>query len=314
VQGIMRRRCTLPPTPLRLAAVLLAILVVTAAQAQTTTGARRVLVVPMRYAGPPGGASEAAVDAYRATLPKVTTAAIAPVMQEVARWFARETYGAVTLDVALHPLLVLDRPAPGCDLRRIADDARAALDAAPHEGGAGASRGVDGYAAHVYITTYSCWQSHGATSGTTSIMWNTYPDSPGKIAHELGHAFGLEHSSVNGNVYGDGYDQMGTIYSTLLHLSSLHKAALGALRPLPCRDAVLRPLERYADAIGCGRYFVEYHEDGIVAIYARAAIPSRYGPADSARVAVLEAGQRWTEDAYTFEHRGQGRVVVKTTR
>lgn len=309
----MHRRGPMPPTLLRLAAALLVSVLATAAPAQTATGARRVLVVPIRYAGPPVGATDAALEGYRYTLPKVTTAAIAPIMHEVAQWFARETYGAVTLDVVLHPLLMLDRPAPGCDLRRIAEDVRAALNAAPPESAATTARGADGYAAHVYITTYSCWQSHGATSGNTSIMWNTYPDSPGKIAHELGHAFGLEHSSVNGNVYGDGYDQMGTIYSTLLHLSSLHKAALGALRPLPCRDAALRPLERYPDAIGCGRYFVEYHDDGNVAIYARAAIPSRYGPADSARVAVLEAGQRWTEGAYTFEHRGQGRVTVKTS-
>ena len=55
----------MPSAPLRLAASLLLALLVTAAPAQTTTGPRRVLVVPLRYAGPPAGASDAAMDGYR---------------------------------------------------------------------------------------------------------------------------------------------------------------------------------------------------------------------------------------------------------
>jgi hypothetical protein len=284
-----------------------------AAAGQTAPAPRRILVVPVRYAGPPPGASAAALDAYRETLPKVTDAIIAPVMQQVAQWFARETYGAVTLDVVLQPTLAIDRPAPGCDPRRIADDAAAALASSQSARASGGAPDAPAYAARVYITTYSCWRSHGVTSGTTSVMWNTYPDSPGKIAHELGHAFGLGHSAVNGNVYGDGYDQMGNIYGTLTHLSSLHKAALGALQPLRCGDAVLRPLERYPDAIGCGSYFLEYH-DGAVSIYRRAAMASPYGAADSELITVLQAGQRWSDGTYAFEHRGQGGVGVKTAR
>ena len=72
--------------------------------------------------------------------------------------------------------------------------------------------------------------------------------------------------------------------------------------------------ERYPDAIGCGRYFIEYHDDGALAIYARTAIPSNFGPADSARVALLQSGERWTEGPYSFEHRGQGRVGVHAAR
>src|SRR2546423_6577579 len=111
-----------PHTMVRPLAGLALLTLALSAVAQSAPAPRRILVVPIRYAGPPQGASEDAVEAHRATLPKVTRDAVLPVMRQVADWYARETYGVVTLDVVVQPALTVDKLAPGCAPRQIAQD------------------------------------------------------------------------------------------------------------------------------------------------------------------------------------------------
>ena len=262
----------------------------------------RIVVVPLRYQSPPS-TSQAAIDAYNKSLPFVTRSAQQALFAQIAAWWSAESYGLNALAVTVLPEVIIPGN-PGCDTPAIIGDARAAALAA----------GVGGYDILVATSTYACWQYHAVTSGNTVVNHNTYQNSAGTVAHELGHVFGLGHNALRMPtyiVYGSCADQMGCLSDTLTHWMSDHKERLSALKPQVCASTTLRSIYTYPDAIRCGDYFLEYLGDwGQVWVHLREYVYSPYGPSDTTDVAKLSQGQSFSADGYTFTHIGGGKVKV----
>ncbi len=270
------------------------------ARVKTTT----VAVVPLRYE-PATGASQAALDAYNASLPKITQAALQTVIGQVSAWYLKTTFGVQNLDIRVLPAVALG-PSPGCDSARMFEDAAAAAKSL-------------GWGILVAVAPYGCWSSQASTGGGFVAVWGTVPDGPGLFAHEIGHALGLMHnaSMVNGTYveYGSGYDQMGrgSDFFTLAGLSSDHLERLSALTPLPCASATLRSITRYPDAIRCGDYFVDYVGDwhDQIWVHRREFNFGTKGGSDTTDYAYLSTGQSYSGGGYTFTNMGNGKVIVK---
>jgi hypothetical protein len=264
-----------------------------------------VAVVPLRYE-PAVGASQVTLDAYNASLPKITQAALQTIMNQVSAWYLKTTFGVQKLDVRVLPAVALG-PSPGCDSAKMFEDAAAAAKSV--------SWGIV-----VAAAPYGCWSSQASTGGGFVAVWGTVPDGPGLFAHEIGHALGMLHnaSMVGGTYveYGSGYDQMGrgSDFYTFVGLSSDHLNSLFALTPLPCASATLRSITRYPDAIRCGDYFVDYLGDwhDQVWVHKREYTIGSKGGSDTTDYAYLATGQSYSGGGYTFTNMGNGKVIVKS--
>jgi hypothetical protein len=260
-----------------------------------------VYVVPLRYK-PYDGMSQPGVDAYNATLPKVTQAALQPVMDKVAAWYLKTTYGVRKLNIVVLPAVELGK-ANSCDWTKVYLDA---LNAVP-----GKADVIVG------VTPYTCWQDQAETSGNFVAAWGTFPDGTGMFAHEIGHALYMLHaaSNIGGYIeYGSGYDQMGrgSDFYTLVGFGADHLAALGALKWLPCASTTLRSITDYPDAVRCGSYSAYYLGDWHDQVWVSKAetMSSGHGGSDVTEYAHLSPGQSYTAGGHTYTYAGKGVVNI----
>jgi hypothetical protein len=213
-----------------------------------------------------------------------------PLWRNVADFWRRETYGQQALDVTITPLLESAKPMPGCNHAQVLSEAQALARAAGY---------ASNYDRYVMLSTPGCGMQW-ATIGPM-IFGYTYVSNEGKAAHEMGHAFGLQHSSSSVaaenlyGVYGNAWEIMSGIWPDLRswHFNAYDKWRIGVLTPLPCADATLRPIEQAPDAIECAPLWAERHEDGTVWVWKRGATKSSYGAADNMRMAILKPGESY---------------------
>ena len=227
-----------------------------------------------------------------------------PLWHDVAEFWRRETYGIQALDVTIAPVLDSSKPMPGCNHAAVLKEAQALARAAGY---------TAPYDRYVILNTPGCGMQW-ATLGPYMFGY-TYVSHEGKAAHEMGHAFGLMHSSSSVaaenlyGVYGNAWEIMSGIWPDLAswHFNAYDKWRLGVLTPLPCAQATLRPIERAPDAIECAPLWAELHEDGNVWVFRRETTGSNYGAADNTRVAILKPG-----DSYDgFRNAGNGVVTAQ---
>ena len=264
-----------------------------------------IVVVPLRYQSAPSNSAEA-IQAYNATLPKITQAALQATFVPIAAWWEKVTYGRQRWNV--NALSAVSIPGnPNCNWSQFRSDAAAAAASADAK-----------YDVLVAIAPYSCWSSKGATSGNTVVIWGDIADGQGMLAHEIGHALGLLHNASMMPTYaeyGSGIDQMGagSDFLTLRSLAADHRNRLGVLHPLPCASATLRSVIDFPDAIQCGSYFVDFIGDwhNEVWVHLREYRAGSRGGSDTTDYAHLAPGQSYSGEGYTFTYNGNGRVTVK---
>jgi len=251
----------------------------------------RVLVVPLRWQGG---------DAWYLA-PRYQN----PMWGNVTDFWRRETYGQQALDVTIAPLLDSSKPMPGCNHGLVAAEAQSLARAAGYAGP---------YDRYVVLSTPGCGMQW-VTMGTV-VLGYTYVSNEGKAAHEMGHASGLEHSSSSVpsenlyGVYGNAWEIMSGIWPELAswHFNAYDRWRLGVLKPLPCADATLRPIEQNPDAIQCGPLWAETHQDGTVWVFKQEVTQSSRGPADNMRMAILKPGESYAG----FRNAGNGLVTVRS--
>jgi hypothetical protein len=227
-----------------------------------------------------------------------------PLWRNVAEFWRRETYGTQALDVTITPLLESSKPMPGCNHGVVLSEAQALARAA------GYSASYDRY---VMLSTPGCGMQW-ATIGNL-IFGYTYVSHEGKAAHEMGHAFGLLHSSSSVaaenlyGVYGNAWEIMSGVWPDLAswHFNAYDKWRLGVLTPRPCADATLRPIEQAPDAIECAPLWAERHQDGTVWVFKHETTSSKYGAADNTRVAILKPDETYGG----FRNAGNGLVTAR---
>jgi hypothetical protein len=273
----------------------------------------KLVVIPMQYQNDLGYA------------PKVTQVALTATFKQVSDWWSRETYGKSALAVTVLPELKLNKVHPGCS-GTILTDATSVESALIYPGYVNGTYHPElSYDGYFYITTPGCWSGQMATGSTVSYSYSIYPDSVGKLIHEIGHQFGFGHTGgqlVAGGpiaTYGSWYDQMGVggAATGAAHFNAFRKWRLRALTPLPCADATLRNLESYPDAIMCNTAtfptWIEYHDDRSVFVHElRSGGDPAFGMDDNIWVARLIYGQSYKmADGRTLTHVGNGQVTIR---
>ena len=144
--------------------------------------------------------------------------------------------GALNVTVDIGAAVSITAPSSSCDVHTIARWANAAYLA---DNG---SKSMDGYNRRAYIIPKCAgWAGLAEVTapGRTSKLWMTDTHACWQLAmaHELGHNFGMGHSSIASSEYGDWSDVMGNGWDPV-DFHAAHKVEMGWVKASQIEDAV----------------------------------------------------------------------------
>jgi hypothetical protein len=188
----------------------------TAAAAVAASGAKTILVMPVRW----GAASQPVTPAAAETL----------LNGDAAAWYSETSYGALSISATSTPVLTI--PDPGaCNASAVQTNAINAAQAAGYTPSSYTNRMI------IVPNQYCTWGGLGQVGGPTS--WIRGDQWSLRIpVHELGHNLGLWHSNAllctdsqtlacTEHEYYHPYDAMGLAWEGVGHFGAPQKAALG---------------------------------------------------------------------------------------